>query len=318
MRTASSGWPGAASELLAYGSTTVPLTSAVRRWPSGGGRRCTSSRSGMPAGSKPAGWSELRLDAEEIRMEAALRAGRHREVLAEAQARAAEAPLRERRWALLALAQYQAGRQGDALRTLHQARETLVAELGIDPAPSWWRWRTRSSARIPPSSIAAPCPSLAVCPYLGLVPYDVADSEGFFGREREVEACLGRLATVGVLLVVGPSGSGKSSLVRAGVAAALQRNGRRVVVITPGTRPMDALIGLRVGSGAGPGGRPVRGSGHPVRRLGCAGGVLHRPRRHAERGAIGRRPASRPARRAVGLSRLRPAGRARAASAWAP
>ena len=45
-------------------------------------------------------------------------------------------------------------------------------------------------------------------------------------------------------MVVGPSGSGKSSLVRAGVAAALQRNGRQVVVITPGARPMDALAGL--------------------------------------------------------------------------
>jgi WD40 repeat protein len=52
-----------------------------------------------------------------------------------------------------------------------------------------------------------------------------------------------------VLAVVGPSGSGKSSLVRAGVAAALQRNGRRVVVITPGMRPTDALTEL---SGSGP------------------------------------------------------------------
>ena len=78
---------------------------------------------------------ELRLDAEEIRLDAALRAGQHRQVLAEAQARVAEAPLRERRWALLALAQYQAGRQGDALRTLHRARTVLVAELGVEPGP---------------------------------------------------------------------------------------------------------------------------------------------------------------------------------------
>ena len=48
----------------------------------------------------------------------------------------------------------------------------------------------------------------------------------------------------GVLTVVGPSGSGKSSLVRAGVAAALQRDGRRVVVVTPGVRPMDSLTTL--------------------------------------------------------------------------
>ena len=59
------------------------------------------------------------------------------------------------------------------------------------------------------------------CPYLGLVPYDVADADGFFGRDADVAACLRRLADDGVLAVVGPSGSGKSSLVRAGVAAAL-------------------------------------------------------------------------------------------------
>ncbi|HET9667177.1 MAG TPA: BTAD domain-containing putative transcriptional regulator, partial [Desertimonas sp.] len=46
---------------------------------------------------------ELRLDAEEVFIDAALRAGRHRDVLGEAEARAAEAPLRERRWALLAV-----------------------------------------------------------------------------------------------------------------------------------------------------------------------------------------------------------------------
>jgi hypothetical protein len=83
-----------------------------------------------------------------------------------------------------------------------------------------------------------------VCPYLGLVPYDVADADGFFGRDAAVAECLRRLTDVGVLAVVGPSGSGKSSLVRAGVAAALRRDGRRVVVVTPGARPMDALTAL--------------------------------------------------------------------------
>ncbi|WP_336923437.1 BTAD domain-containing putative transcriptional regulator [Aquipuribacter sp. SD81] len=42
-------------------------------------------------------------------------------------------PLRERRWALLALAQYRGARQGDALATLRRARETLADELGVDP-----------------------------------------------------------------------------------------------------------------------------------------------------------------------------------------
>ena len=188
---------------------------------------------------------ELRLDAEEVHMEAALRAGRHREVLAEAQARTAEAPLRERRWVLLALAQYQVGRQGDALRTLRQARHTLVTQLGIEPGAELVALEQAILRQDPSLVVAAALPEpSAVCPYLGLVPYDVADSEGFFGREQEVQACLGRLSAVGVLMVVGPSGSGKSSLVRAGVAAALQRNGGHVVVITPGGRPLDALVGL--------------------------------------------------------------------------
>ena len=167
------------------------------------------------------------------------------EVLAELPTRVAAAPLRERRWALLATAQYQAGRQGDALRTLHQARRVLVDELGLDPGPELVALE-QAILRQDPALVAAsalPEPS-TTCPYLGLVPYDVDDSDGFFGRDSEVEACLTRLSTVGVLAVVGPSGSGKSSLVRAGVAAALQRNGRRVVVITPGARPMDALTAL--------------------------------------------------------------------------
>ncbi len=76
---------------------------------------------------------ELRLDAEELRLDASLRAGRYRDVLAEAQTRVAEAPLRERRWALLATAQYQAGRQGEALRTLHRARLVLAIRTGDRP-----------------------------------------------------------------------------------------------------------------------------------------------------------------------------------------
>ena len=49
-----------------------------------------------------------------------------------------------------------------------------------------------------------------------------------------------------MLAVVGPSGSGKSSLVRAGVAAARERVGRGIVVITPGARPMDAFTAVPV------------------------------------------------------------------------
>jgi WD40 repeat protein/DNA-binding SARP family transcriptional activator len=188
---------------------------------------------------------ELRLDAQEVRLDAALRAGRYRDVLAELQARVTEEPLRERRWALLALAQYQAGRQGEALRTLHGARTVLARELGLDPGPDLVALEAAILRQDPSlvAEVALPEPS-ATCPYQGLVPYDVADAETFFGRDADVVACLRRLATVGVLAVVGPSGSGKSSLVRAGVAAALRRDGRPVAVVNPGAHPTDALTVL--------------------------------------------------------------------------
>jgi WD40 repeat protein/DNA-binding SARP family transcriptional activator len=198
-----------------------------------------------PARIEAARLEGLRLDAQELLVDAALRAGRYREVMAEAQARVGEAPLRERRWALLALAQYQAGRQGEALRTLHQARTMLADDLGVDPGPDLVALEAAILRQDPSlvAQVALPEPS-ATCPYLGLVPYDVADADAFFGRDRDVAACLRRLADVRVLAVVGPSGSGKSSLVRAGVAAALARDGQRVLVVTPGARPEDALTVL--------------------------------------------------------------------------
>ena len=74
------------------------------------------------------------------------------------------------------------------------------------------------------------------------MPYDVDDAESYFGRAADLARCLDQLgAAAGVAVVVGPSGSGKSSLVRAGVCAALQRAGRRVEVLTPGHDAEDAL-----------------------------------------------------------------------------
>ncbi len=188
---------------------------------------------------------QLRLDAEELKLDAALRAGHFRDVLGEARSRVAQSPLRERRWALLAIAQYQAGRQAEALGTLHQVRGVLARELGLDPGPDLVALE-QAILRQDPSlvaEVALPDPA-GSCPYFGLVPYDVEDDEVFFGRDSDMAACRQRLDSAGVLVVVGPSGCGKSSLVRAGLAAVLRREGRRVVVITPGAHPMDALTAL--------------------------------------------------------------------------
>ena len=89
---------------------------------------------GWPGGRvESARLDEMRRDAEELRVDAALRAGQAREVLGDAQRLVGEAPLRERRWALLALAQYQAGQQAQALRTIRKVRTVLARELGLDP-----------------------------------------------------------------------------------------------------------------------------------------------------------------------------------------
>lgn len=188
---------------------------------------------------------ELRLEAEELRVDAALRAGHSREMVGRAQALTAEAPLRERRWALLALAQYQAGQQADALRTLRTIRGLLARELGLDPGPELVALEEAILNQDPALAAAAALgePSDR-CPYRGLVPFDVGDVDSFFGRDREVADCRARLARDGVLVVVGPSGSGKSSLARAGLAAALERDGRRVVVVSPGEQPLEALTAL--------------------------------------------------------------------------
>jgi len=194
---------------------------------------------------------ELHLEAEELYVEASLRAGHADPVLARAEAMVHEQPLRERRWALLALAQYQAGRQSEALATLRRVRSVLSRELGLDPGPELDELE-QAVLRQDPSLVehaALPEPS-AECPYRGLLPYDTGDADTFFGRDDDVTACLRRLGASRVLAVVGPSGTGKSSMVRAGVVASLRRDGRDVVVMTPGPHPEQALTLLhRLGPG---------------------------------------------------------------------
>jgi WD40 repeat protein/transcriptional regulator with XRE-family HTH domain len=85
------------------------------------------------------------------------------------------------------------------------------------------------------------------CPYRGLQPFHEDDTELFFGREGDVQRLLERLKTTRFLAVVAPSGSGKSSLVRAGLLPALRRGALpgsevwRPVVFTPGPEPLTTL-----------------------------------------------------------------------------
>jgi DNA-binding SARP family transcriptional activator len=73
--------------------------------------------------------------AREDRFEVLLALGRHAEAASRLQTAVDEQPLRERLWALLALALYRCSRQADALRALSTARSMLLDELGLDPGP---------------------------------------------------------------------------------------------------------------------------------------------------------------------------------------
>ena len=64
-------------------------------------------------------------------------------------------------------------------------------------------------------------------PYAGLSSFQEADAARFFGRAKETVAFVARLRTQPLMAVVGSSGAGKSSFVRAGVLPALKRAGER-------------------------------------------------------------------------------------------
>jgi WD40 repeat protein/energy-coupling factor transporter ATP-binding protein EcfA2 len=81
----------------------------------------------------------------------------------------------------------------------------------------------------------------ARCPFLGLYPFRPKDRDFFFGRELLVSLLCQRLREGNFLAVLGPSGSGKSSLILAGLVPALQRESGDIqfAYLTPGSEPAD-------------------------------------------------------------------------------
>jgi hypothetical protein len=65
-----------------------------------------------------------------------------------------------------------------------------------------------------------PKPFSGKCPYPGLDAFRETDTDLFFGLENQIAALLKRIKTASFLMIAGPSGSGKSFLVRGGVGEA--------------------------------------------------------------------------------------------------
>ncbi|WP_154697248.1 hypothetical protein [Lentzea guizhouensis] len=103
-----------------------------------------------------------------------------------------------------------------------------------------WRtlWEEALASPVGDSEDAPPPDENAVCPYMGLSAFGPQDSNWFFGRERATNALLDRMNENGLTMLVGASGAGKSSLMKAGV---LPRLHKEAVIISPGTDPLKEL-----------------------------------------------------------------------------
>ncbi|MYS44986.1 hypothetical protein GTY23_27925, partial [Streptomyces sp. SID5998] len=115
-------------------------------------------------------------------------------------------------------------------------------------------------APTPPASQAPPeRPDEQICPYPGLDPFTADDARFFFGRARTTAELLTRLANWsqegGPVALVGLSGAGKSSLLRAGLLPAVKRGELPLpgagtwaqFVLAPGEHPLDSLAGQLAG-----------------------------------------------------------------------
>jgi len=226
------------------------LAEALHLWRGAAYQDYRSTRFGGSEGER---LEELRRSSMEDRIEAKLAIGEARSLVADLEAMVRDEPLRERRWGQLMLALYRAGRQAEALQAFTRARSVLVGELGIEPGPDLQRLQTAILAQDPileyhlPSAGTEAGGGTDVCPYKGLARFEISDAEFYFGRERIVADAIGHLVRSRFLGLVGPSGSGKSSLMRAGLLHALgsgaipgsDRWG--YAIFRPGARPLDEL-----------------------------------------------------------------------------
>ena len=114
------------------------------------------------------------------------------------------------------------------LAELRDELATVVARAAGERAPA-----PRTDSREPP--------------YKGLLRYEPEDTAWFFGREQLVADAVARLLTGRFLAVVGASGGGKSSLVRAGLVPVLRSNPVgfapwQVSITVPGRHPVAAML----------------------------------------------------------------------------
>lgn len=166
---------------------------------------------------------ELRVLASEDRAALGILLGVHATVAAELDALTRAHPLRERAWALRALALAGSGRQADALAVLRQVRDVLDEELGLEPGAELRAVQTavlrqETTASVPAPAAPAPAPvepeTHAPLPFPSLWPWSLA------GRDEELAALTalvdrvvaGAGSSPAFVALTGEPGIGKSRL----------------------------------------------------------------------------------------------------------
>jgi WD40 repeat protein/DNA-binding SARP family transcriptional activator len=167
------------------------------------------------------------------------------------------------------------GQGASASLAYQRCREALKDRLGLEPSDqtralhhqivqAFGMHAPASNGQPEPAGPArdgrAPIPGTQVPPYKGLHYFTEADAPLFFGRERLVGLLVDYLLGHTFLAVVGASGSGKSSLVRAGLVPALRAQAANgagaahavVRILTPGRSPLHSLASALAAEGAGP------------------------------------------------------------------
>lgn len=143
----------------------------------------------------------------------------------------------------------QQGRDGGAY--LHEPKERRACQALLD----YWSSQCYSSGLDIQRALLAPhdaslMPTLAdeACPYVGLDAFGETDARHFFGRDDQVAGIVERLEEGRLVVVTGASGSGKSSLVLAGLVPTLRRGAlegsaqwRYLPPLVPGTAPLQHL-----------------------------------------------------------------------------
>lgn len=194
---------------------------------------------------------ELRLGVVEELMQARLSAGQHAAVIVDLERLTRDHPYREELRALHMVALYRSGRQADALRAYQATRDVLDEDLGILPSPRLRRLEEQILLQDPDLDLAPTRPDVGPPshrwvenPYLGLRAFRESDQTRFFGQDQLVERLLARVVgETRFTAVVGPSGSGKSSAVQAGLVPRLRRDHPEVLVaqMQPGAQPYGVL-----------------------------------------------------------------------------